>query len=122
MKTAPFALAALALTATATVAWGSYALWRSSAPSRRDEAVVKLVQRCNLQMAKETCRVMNTPAPAQSTGRLFIAGIGEVDSAAFAALRSWGESMCREVGTQCAADWEGASCQIARALYPAAAE
>lgn len=73
-------------------------------------------------MVKDTCRVMNTPAQAQSSARLFIAGVGEVDAASFAALRGYGDAMCAEVGVQCAADWEGRSCRIARALYPAAAQ
>lgn len=71
-------------------------------------------------MVKDTCRVMNTSTPAQPTARLFIAGIGEVDAAAFAALRQYGDAMCAEVGVQCTADWDGRSCRIARALYPAA--
>lgn len=118
MKAARFAVAALAMVCTAAAGWGSYFLWQSTARSRQAEAVVDLVQRCSQQMFKDSCRVMNTPAPAQATVRLFIAGVGEVDAAAFAALRRYGEAMCREVGTQCAADWEGRSCRIARALYP----
>lgn len=105
---------------TVAALWGGQALWQSAAHSKQARALEQLVQQCTLQMLKDTCRVMDAPAPAQSNARLFIAGAGEVDAAAFAALRSYGDSMCREVGAQCAMDWEGRSCRIARALYSTA--
>lgn len=114
------AIAVLVLICTAAAGWGAHAVWRSTARAQQAQALGALVQQCSEQMLKDTCRVMTTPAPAQSRPRLFIAGVGEVDAAAFAALRGFGDSMCREVRAQCASDWEGRSCRIARALYPAA--
>jgi S-adenosylhomocysteine hydrolase len=88
--------------------------------ANRAEAVTALAQRCALQMANDTCRVKNGPAPASTAGRVFIAGVGEVDSAAYSEMQRWGEAMCENVRTQCQAAWDGASCRIAKALYPAA--
>lgn len=95
--------------------------WESAARARQTEAVADLVERCNLQMILDTCRVTNTPAAATSVERLFIAGVGEVDRAAFVALRSYGDAMCKEVGSQCALHWQGPSCRAARGLYASAA-
>jgi hypothetical protein len=114
------AIAVVVLICTAAAGWSAQVMWRSAARSQQARALEALMQQCSLQMVKDTCRVMNTPAPVQSTARLFIAGVGEVDAGSFAALRSYGDAMCREVGVQCSSDWEGRSCRIARALYPTA--
>jgi hypothetical protein len=87
------------------------------ASANRAEAVKALVQRCALQMANDTCRVKNDSTPADAASRLFIAGVGEVDGAAYSQMQSWGNAMCENVRTQCQTAWDGASCQIAKALY-----
>jgi hypothetical protein len=110
--------AALALACTAAAGWGAHYLWQAATRVQPVKAVDALVQRCSVQMVKDTCRVMKTPASGQAGARLFIAGVGEVDAATFTAMRSYGDEMCQAVGAQCASDWEGANCRIARALYP----
>jgi hypothetical protein len=86
--------------------------------ANRAEAVKALVQRCALQMANNTCRVKNDSTNASAASRVFIAGIGEVDGAAYSEMQRWGEAMCENVRTECQKAWGGASCQIAKALYP----
>ena len=49
---------------------------------------------------------------------MFIAGVGEVDSTAYAALRNAGHAMCGDVVAGCHSDWQGKTCRIARALHP----
>lgn len=120
MRVSRAAMSALGLACTAAVVWGATAAWQSATQSRQARVLEDLVQRCTQQMVRDTCRVMQAPTASPVGARLFIAGVGEVDAAAFAALRSYGDAMCREVGTQCAADWGSRSCQIARALYPTA--
>jgi hypothetical protein len=89
------------------------------ASASRAEAVKALVQRCALQMANNTCRVKNDSAPADAAAsRVFIAGVGEVDGGAYSQMQRWGEAMCENIRTQCQTAWDGASCQIAKALYP----
>jgi hypothetical protein len=123
MRAARVALSALVLACTAVAGWGTHAFWQERTRSPQVSAVDALVQRCSLQMLKDTCRVMSSPASTQPAGsRLLIAGVGEVDSATFAELRRYGDTMCQAIGAQCAADWSGASCRIARALYPARPE
>ena len=80
-----------------------------------------LVVRCQAAMSKDLCGVMAGNAPPANQGsseRLFIAGIGEVDAKAFNRLREAGDKMCGEVQIECAADWLGAGCKIAKAMYP----
>jgi hypothetical protein len=113
-----FVLAAMtAIACLAAAAWITRGQWMGPKDSTHARSVESLVRRCGVQMLADTCRVMNTPALPQSSSRLFIAGIGEVDAAATAAIRSYGNNMCEEVGVQCASNWDGASCRIARALY-----
>jgi hypothetical protein len=88
------------------------------ASANRAKAVTALVQRCVLQMANNTCRVKNDSTNASAASRIFIAGVGEVDGAAYSEMQRWGEAMRENVRTQCQTAWGGASCQIAKALYP----
>lgn len=85
------------------------------------QAVTELTQRCQLEMLRGTCSAMNASPSTPSSSRVFIAGVGEVDGVRFAALRRAGDAMCGEVDTACRTDWQGATCKIARALYPLSA-
>jgi hypothetical protein len=87
-------------------------------PAGRAEAVAALAERCAVQMANATCRVTNSAAPVSNAGRTFIAGVGEVDNAAYLALRRLGDEMCADVREQCQTAWDGPTCRIAKALYP----
>ncbi len=83
--------------------------------------VKNLAIRCQTAMIKDVCGVMTASAPRAgepSTERLFIAGVGEVDAQAFNRLREAGDHMCAEVERECDANWLGAGCKIARAMYP----
>jgi hypothetical protein len=98
-------------------AWAAYTSRLAKPRPPVVSPVQALVQRCSVQMLRDTCRVMKAPQASQPGARLFIAGLGEVDAAAFDAIRSYGNEMCQAVGAQCTSDWEGANCRIARALY-----
>jgi hypothetical protein len=87
-------------------------------PAGRAEAVAALAERCAEQMANATCRVTNSSAPLSNEGRTFIAGVGEVDNAAYSELKRLGEAMCVDVREQCQIAWDGPTCRIAKALYP----
>jgi hypothetical protein len=99
----------------------SFTYWKDHRPSSAAsaEAASALAQRCAEQMANATCRVTNSSAPLSNVGRTFIAGVGEVDSAAYLELKRQGEAMCADVRVQCQAAWDGPTCRIAKALYPA---
>lgn len=117
------AVAVLALACTAAAAgWAAYAFRSANARPSAAQAVQSLVQRCSVQMITDTCSVMKAPSSSEPGTRLFIAGVGEVDASAFAALRSYGDAMCQAVGAQCTSDWDGKSCRIARALYPSSGD
>lgn len=100
---------------TITVAT-AYAQRKAKPPDA--QAVAALTQRCQAEMLRGTCSAMNASPSAPSSARVFIAGVGEVDGARFAALRRAGDAMCGEVEADCRADWQGGTCKIARALYP----
>ena len=83
--------------------------------------IKSLAARCEIAMVKEVCGIMTSSkydGNERSTERLFIAGIGEVDARAFNRLREAGNKMCGEVETECVANWAGAGCKIAKAMYP----
>ena len=83
--------------------------------------IKSLAARCQIAMVKDVCGIMTSSKPdgnERSTERLFIAGIGEVDASAFNRLREAGDKMCGEVETECLANWTGAGCKIAKAMYP----
>ena len=84
--------------------------------------IKSLAARCQIAMVKDVCGIMTSSKPAgneRNTERLFIAGIGEVDSGVFNRLREAGDKMCGEVEIECVANWAGAGCKIAQAMYPA---
>ena len=83
--------------------------------------IKSLAARCQTAMVKDVCGIMTSSKPAgngRDSERLFIAGVGEVDAKVFNRLREAGDKMCGEVETECAANWAGAGCKIARAMYP----
>jgi hypothetical protein len=120
VRPARTAFIALALICSLAASWGIQGLWRKSSHQSSPTTVEALVDRCNVHMLKDTCRVMSSPSSMQSSKRMFIAGVGEVDASAFESMRSYGDKMCQAVGAECAAEWDGRSCRIARALYPLA--
>jgi hypothetical protein len=100
--------------AAAWLAWPHLKLKSAAKP----DELAALTQRCQVAMLRDVCGVMKGSAPQASQGRLFIAGLGEVDAQAFSRLRAAGDTMCQDVAAQCQADWAGQTCKIARALYP----
>ena len=83
--------------------------------------IKSLAARCQIAMIKDVCGITNSSSSEgreRNTERLFIVGVGEVDASAFNRLRGAGDKMCGEVETECAANWAGAGCRIARAMYP----
>ena len=83
--------------------------------------IKSLAARCQIAMIKDVCGITNSSSSEgreRNTERLFIVGVGEVDASAFNRLRDAGDKMCGEVETECAANWAGAGCRIARAMYP----
>ena len=83
--------------------------------------IKNLAARCQTAMIKDVCGIMTSSKPAGNGGtteRLFIAGVGEVDASVFNRLREAGDKMCGEVETECVANWAGAGCKIAQAMYP----
>jgi hypothetical protein len=81
-------------------------------------AVFELTQRCQVEMLRGTGAAMQASLSTPSSSRVFIAGLGAVNGAKFAALRRAGDAMRGEVEFACRTDWLGGTCKIARALYP----
>ena len=80
-----------------------------------------LASRCQTAMIKDVCGIMISSKPSgneRNTECLFISGVGEVDARVFNRLREAGDKMCGEVEAECSANWSGAGCKIARAIYP----
>lgn len=90
----------------------------TAAKAADPHAIAALMQRCQNEMRRGTCSAMNANPPASTSARLFIAGVGEVDAAAFTALRAAGKQMCEDAAAACRQDWNGNTCRITRALYP----
>jgi hypothetical protein len=111
------ALLLLVLSLGLAVMVGPKILQRSN-PAADPAAVLALTQRCQTEMLRGTCGAMTASAPKAGASRLFIAGVGEVDAAAFATLRAAGTEMCNEAAAACRQDWNGNTCRITRALYP----
>ena len=91
----------------------------SSAAALSD--IKSLAARCQTAIIKGVCGIMTSGKSAENgrnTERLFIAGVGEVDAGVLNHLRGAGDRMCGELETECSANWAGAGCKIARAMYP----
>jgi hypothetical protein len=109
--------ALLLLVVLAALAVSAPTLMRRAAPAASPQELAALTQRCQTEMLRGTCSAMNASAPKAGASRLFIAGVGEVDAAAFAALRAAGDQMCSEAAVACRKDWSGNTCRVTRALY-----
>lgn len=100
------------------LAVAAWLLWKPQPQSAQPEQITALSQRCQFAMLRDVCTVMKSSAPNVIVGRLFIAGIGEVDAQVFSQLRAAGQSMCQELAIECEKDWSGQACRIGKALYP----
>lgn len=107
-------LAALAALVGALVTW--YVVDKRAAVDH--QKIAAIAQSCQIAMRRDVCGVMKASKVQSTQGRLFIAGIGEVDAQAFDRLQQAGEGMCQEVATQCSTDWSGSACRVAQAMYP----
>jgi cellobiose-specific phosphotransferase system component IIC len=107
-------LAALMALLCTIVIW--YFLAKPAAVDHQKIAAIALS--CQIAMSRDVCGVMKASKAQSTQGRLFIAGIGEVDAQAFDRLQRAGEGMCQEVAEQCRTDWSGNACRIAQAMYP----
>lgn len=107
-------LAALAALVGALVTW--YAVDKRAAVDH--QKIAAIAQSCQIAMRRDVCGVMKASKVQSTQGRLFIAGVGEVDAQAFDRLQQAGEGMCQEVATQCSTDWSGSACRVAQAMYP----
>lgn len=107
-------LAALAALVGALVTW--YAVDKRAAVDH--QKIAAIAQSCQIAMRRDVCGVMKASKVQSTQGRLFIAGVGEVDAQAFDRLQQAGEGMCQEVVTQCSTDWSGSACRVAQAMYP----
>jgi hypothetical protein len=81
------------------------------------DALTRLEQACVSDMVKNTCSVMTGPQASQTTGVVFIAGVGAVDGNAYRELKASGEAMCTTVRQACERDWNASQCQVARSLW-----
>jgi hypothetical protein len=74
---------------------------------------------CVTAMIKSTCQVVLDSAKRDPASVVVIAGVGQVDAAAYAALRDAGDAMCSVAKAGCEKDWQGNACKSARALWSA---
>jgi hypothetical protein len=75
---------------------------------------------CVTAMIKSTCQVVLDSAKRDPASVVVIAGVGQVDAVAYAALRDAGDAMCSVAKAGCEKDWQGNACKSARALWSAA--
>jgi hypothetical protein len=72
---------------------------------------------CVVAMLKSACVAMNDKTDIPPSEVVLIAGVGRVDARSYRALREAGEGMCAQVQNSCGAQWDGAPCRTARALW-----
>lgn len=88
-------------------------------PADHAARVERVHARCVSDMVRQVCRVMTGPAvqslPADAV--VFVAGLGAVQAVVYNELRASGDGMCAAVSARCRAEWHGAACKTARALY-----
>ena len=114
-------ISALASASTSNISVAAVQNPEASSAAAALSDIKSLAARCQIAMIKDVCGITNSSSSEgreRNTERLFIAGVGEVDASAFNRLRDAGDKMCGEVETECAANWAGAGCKIARAMYP----
>lgn len=91
----------------------------ATAPAVPADPAARLARQCDAAMGAGTCAVMNADAAPAPGERVFVAGLGEVDGALYAQLRTEGATMCARVQRHCREDWDGEACRLARVLYGA---
>lgn len=88
-------------------------------PAANATQVQQVVDACSQEMLRNTCGVMNdkssNAAPAASS--VFVAGVGQIDAAAYQSLREAGDAMCGQVRRSCTENWGGSACRTARSLW-----
>lgn len=77
---------------------------------------------CIQDMVSNTCKVMGNGSvgvsmDANASNVIFVAGVGAIDAKIYQEIYSYGADMCKVVKTDCAENWNGKQCKIARALY-----
>ena len=114
-------ISALPSASTSNISLAAVQNPRASSAAAALSDIKSLAARCQIAMVKDVCGIMTSSKLEESernTERLFIVGVGEVDASVFNRLRDAGDKMCSEVETECEANWAGAGCKIARAMYP----
>ena len=90
-----------------------------SEPTANAAQVQQVFDACSQEMLRNTCRVTNdkssSAAPAASS--VFVAGVGQIDAAAYQSLRAAGDAMCGQVRQSCTENWVGSPCRTARSLW-----
>ncbi len=86
----------------------------------RDDGLQAMHGACVTAMIKSTCQVVLDSARRDPASVVVIAGVGQVDAVAYAALRDAGDAMCSVAKAGCEKDWQGNACKSARALWSAA--
>jgi hypothetical protein len=109
-------LATIALVTTAATLIGC-----RSAPAERAATLGRMHEACVAAMVASACQVVGGSAPADvvadAAPTVLIAGVGRIDAQAYRTLRDAGDAMCGVARAACEREWEGASCQGARALW-----
>ena len=121
VKINDWVISALASASTSNISVAAVQNPGASSAAAALSDIKSLAARCQIAMIKDVCGITNSSSSEgreRNTERLFIVGVGEVDASAFNRLRGAGDKMCGEVETECAANWAGAGCRIARAMYP----
>jgi hypothetical protein len=93
--------------------------WQSPAPLQAPvNQLEKLVQRCEAEMLRGTCRAQSGQALSSPQDTVvFVAGVGAIDVASYRRLRDAGQALCSTVRESCVADWSSPGCRAARALH-----
>jgi len=75
---------------------------------------------CVEEMLRSTCKVSNDSMPSAASSApaaVFVAGVGQVDSASYQSLRDAGDAMCSLVRKSCTEAWSGSACLTSRTLW-----
>ena len=86
--------------------------------ARKKLKILALQERCVQAMIAQTCSVTNGSNAVDISTSVFVAGTGPINLQVYKVLKASGSQMCSQVHTSCEIAWEGATCRVARALYP----
>jgi hypothetical protein len=104
---------------SATALFGGCSRETPTEPAANAAQVQQVFDACSQEMLRNTCRVTNdkssSAAPAASS--VFVAGVGQIDAAAYQSLREAGDAMCGQVRRSCTEHWGGSACRTARSLW-----